>query len=113
MKFRKQLPKGPPPKKTLLKRVLLIILCFVIVGSISYPAAANWGIDRFNAMTSLKMSHIDYPIVLGLDLQGGTHLEYVADLSAIPADQRASAMDGVRDVIERRVNQLGVSEPLV
>lgn len=50
---------------------------------------------------------------LGLDLQGGSHLEYQADLSNISSADQASALSGVRDVIERRVNAFGVSEPLV
>lgn len=50
---------------------------------------------------------------LGLDLQGGTHLVYQANVSEIPAGERDSAMEGVRDVIERRVNAFGVSEPIV
>lgn len=50
---------------------------------------------------------------LGLDLQGGTRLLYQADLSAIESENASSAMNGVRDVIERRVNAFGVSEPLV
>jgi len=50
---------------------------------------------------------------LGLDLQGGTRLLYQADLSAVESENTGSAMNGVRDVIERRVNAFGVSEPLV
>jgi protein-export membrane protein SecD len=50
---------------------------------------------------------------LGLDLQGGTRLLYQADLSSIKSGDNKSAMDGVRDVIERRVNAFGVSEPVV
>ena len=50
---------------------------------------------------------------LGLDLQGGTSLTYEADLSNIPEGEETEAMAGVRDVLERRVNAFGVSEPLV
>lgn len=50
---------------------------------------------------------------LGLDLQGGAHLVYQADVSEVSAADQAAAVEGVRDVIERRVNALGVSEPLV
>lgn len=50
---------------------------------------------------------------LGLDLQGGTHLVYKADVSSIPSAEVSDAMEGLRDVIERRVNAFGVSEPLV
>lgn len=51
------------------------------------------------------------PFRLGLDLLGGTHLVYQADLSK--SENKADAMQGVRDVIERRVNYFGVAEPLV
>ncbi|MDB4940118.1 MAG: protein-export rane protein SecD, preprotein translocase subunit SecD [Candidatus Doudnabacteria bacterium] len=50
---------------------------------------------------------------LGLDLQGGTHLEYQGNLQDIPADKRKDAMESVRSAIERRVFFFGVQEPLV
>lgn len=50
---------------------------------------------------------------LGLDLQGGSSLVYEADLSNIEAGQEENAIAGVRDVLERRVNAFGVSEPVV
>jgi preprotein translocase subunit SecD len=49
---------------------------------------------------------------LGLDLQGGLRVEY----QAIPVDGKApdaAAMATIRDIIERRVNSTGVSEPVV
>ncbi len=52
------------------------------------------------------------PFRLGLDLLGGTHLVYQADLSKVQSSQ-SDAMQGVRDVVERRVNLFGVSEPIV
>ncbi len=53
------------------------------------------------------------PFRLGLDLQGGTHLVYEADLSNIKESDISESMQGVRDVIERRVNLFGVAEPVV
>jgi len=50
---------------------------------------------------------------LGLDLKGGVHLEYLADLSQINEKERKEIMAGLRDVIEKRINLLGVSEPIV
>ncbi|MFH0873960.1 MAG: protein translocase subunit SecD [Candidatus Komeilibacteria bacterium] len=50
---------------------------------------------------------------LGLDLQGGTHLVYEADTSQLADSEKSPAVEGVRDVIERRVNAYGVAEPLV
>ena len=52
-----------------------------------------------------------FPFRLGLDLQGGSHLVYEADVSQIPENERVSSVEGVRDVIERRVNAFGVAEP--
>jgi protein-export SecD/SecF family membrane protein len=53
------------------------------------------------------------PFKLGLDLSGGTYLVYNADVSKVPAADISDAMDSLRDVIERRVNLFGVSEPRV
>lgn len=50
---------------------------------------------------------------LGLDLSGGTHLVYEADTSKVEEGEIDAAMTSLRDVIERRVNIFGVSEPLV
>jgi len=53
-----------------------------------------------------------YGINLGLDLQGGAHIV----LQAQPTEQREinnQVMSGIQSVIERRVNQLGLSEPLI
>ncbi len=52
-------------------------------------------------------------IKLGLDLQGGLHLVYQADLSQIPAADRGAAVDGVVAVLSYRINPLGVTEPII
>lgn len=53
------------------------------------------------------------PFKYGLDIQGGTQLTYQADVSKIAAGEVGQTMDALRDVIERRVNLFGVSEPVV
>lgn len=50
---------------------------------------------------------------LGLDLSGGTHLVYGADTSGVASSDISSAMQSLKEVIERRVNLFGVSEPIV
>lgn len=50
---------------------------------------------------------------LGLDLKGGVALTYDADVSQVAPEQQKEALEGVRDVIERRVNAFGVSEPVI
>ncbi len=52
-------------------------------------------------------------INLGLDLQGGLHLEYKLDLSKVPDGKEGEAKDAVQAVVERRVNAYGVGEPIV
>jgi len=53
-------------------------------------------------------------IQLGLDLKGGSHIVYEADLSKKdPSQSDADAMTGVIQKIERRVNEYGVTEPLI
>lgn len=62
--------------------------------------AADWMQNRF-------------PFRLGLDIQGGTHLVYRADVGAVADGDRDGAMRVLRDLIERRVNLFGVAEPVV
>jgi len=50
---------------------------------------------------------------LGLDLRGGIHMVYQADFSDIEPGKEGEAIDGALAVIERRINILGVSEPMI
>ncbi len=50
---------------------------------------------------------------LGLDLNGGTHLVYKADISKVVKSDIAVSMSALRDIIEKRVNIFGVGEPVV
>ncbi len=92
--------------------IILTIISGLIVGGNYYNRAADWlAVKTGQAINLPRVKEI--PFRLGLDLLGGTHLVYEADMSEVPAGDQASALDGVRDVIERRVNAFGVSEPIV
>jgi protein-export membrane protein SecD len=52
-------------------------------------------------------------IHLGLDLQGGMHVILEADLSQVPPDQAKDAIDRVVEILRNRVDQFGVSEPVI
>jgi len=54
-----------------------------------------------------------FPFRLGLDLSGGTHLVYKADVSQLAKSDVRESMSALRDTIERRVNLFGVAEPIV
>jgi len=76
--------------------------CVVLVGLL-----LGWFVYA-NTTTETK-----YPFKLGLDLAGGAHLVYEADTSQVDPREINSLLSVLRDVIERRVNVFGVSEPVV
>lgn len=82
--------------------IILIALFSVGVDFTNFPVESGLG-RFFNQFTAR----------LGLDLQGGAHFVYEADMKDIPRDQYNSRLEGVRDVIERRVNAFGIAEPIV
>ncbi|MEK7680689.1 MAG: protein translocase subunit SecD [Patescibacteria group bacterium] len=92
-----------------------IVALVLISALIVFPVYANKGIDWVNKSANLGLPRFpDNGFNLGLDLQGGAHLIYKADTSVIPDGDHADSVEGVRDVIERRVRGgLGVAEPLV
>ncbi len=120
--------------------VLLLFLFGIIAATLDYPAywnqSAGWLTNRIQSQNKVEkipvpdfyrfgvkigyfdtntvtIPHITIPFKLGLDLQGGAHLVYEADVSAIDPSDTVKALDGLRDVIERRVNYYGVTEPVV
>ncbi len=75
---------------------------------------AGIAIGYFDALHLFNPESIfSLPFKLGLDLRGGVHLIYKADVSAINPFEISNAMEGLRDVIERRINIFGVAEPLI
>ncbi len=91
--------------------VALFILCAVFI----LPVYANKGINWVNDKTNLGLPTVPQTgFNLGLDLQGGAHLVYQANTEKVTGKDQVDAVEGVRDVIERRVRGgLGVAEPLV
>ncbi len=83
------------------KNLLLIIIVVAVVAGV-FDYEPLWAkISSFN------------PWNLGLDLAGGTVLNYDIDLSQVPSADQLTVVNGLRDVIEKRVNLFGVSEPKV
>lgn len=95
-----------------------ILIGSVFLFAFVWPQAVNKGVDLANGqLTSISEFKLpkmpEKQFSLGLDLLGGAHLLYEADLAKIDSDQRSDAMSGIRDVVERRVNFFGVSEPVI
>jgi protein-export membrane protein SecD len=74
----------------------LIIILAIIAGVFVYPKGLGSKVE---------------PWKLGLDLVGGSHLVYQIDLSNVSSTNQASVVSGLRDVIGKRVNLFGVSQP--
>ncbi|MEK7084080.1 MAG: peptidylprolyl isomerase, partial [Patescibacteria group bacterium] len=101
--------------RTKLRRNIFgIFLLLIAVIVFDAPTIVNRGIDAVNAKIGIGFPKVPArAFQLGLDLQGGAHLTFQANVSAIPEGERTAAVEGVRDVIERRVNGIGVGEPNV
>ncbi|MFA5009956.1 MAG: protein translocase subunit SecD [Patescibacteria group bacterium] len=87
-------------KKITTISVIIILLLVAVVFDV--PAVAKFiGINQ------------DFKIRQGLDLQGGTQLVYETDLTKVAAEDQTNSVQGVVEVINRRVNALGVTEPTI
>lgn len=84
----------------------LVLLIIVIIA-----ALAVFFISPFSKPIDFGKKYS--PWRLGLDLVGGTHLIYEVDMSQVDSKDRDSVMDGLKGVIEKRINLFGVSEPQV
>src|SRR3989339_511364 len=104
-----------PSERGKIWRIFLLIIILIVIGGLIdagdyYNRGTTWVANKTGYSINLpKVKEV--PFRLGLDLQGGSHLVYKADMSNIADKDKVSALEGVRDVIERRVNVFGVSEP--
>lgn len=92
--------------------VVFFLLVAIQIGDYKYNAFSSWLAEKTsNTIVLPKIKENQFR--LGLDLQGGSQLIYQADVSNISDADKDDLLDGVRDVIERRVNTFGVSEPVI
>src|ERR1051325_9665306 len=97
-----------------MKRLLFIVLLTLVVAFVFWPQKPGNYIPGGDALPGNPGIHLGtfnrQGAKLGLDLQGGTQLTLQADMTNVPDDQKDSAMQGVINVIQRRVNAYGVAE---
>ena len=101
------------------KSLIAIIIATLFMGVIALPNSVKSKLPNDPISTWIKSKNV----TLGLDLQGGTQLDYRIDLRDINKrneDDNDSndvkvhdVIQGVRATIERRVNGLGVAEPQI
>jgi len=70
------------------------------------PSQMNFSIFGLNVKK-------DFTTKLGLDLKGGSSLIFEADISKVKKEDLNDALNSARDVIERRINFFGVTEPQI
>lgn len=89
---------------------LLILILGVGLGFFVYKSE----VSHRNLTPDTKVTWIaKHNFKLGLDLSGGTHLVYKADVSEVDQNNIKDSMDALRGVIEKRINVFGVSEPVI
>ena len=103
---------------TPIKKVILIFALTLVAGYISLPPEFSFfgrTIKRPGLNFSIGNFEVDkdFDLVLGLDLAGGSHLVFEADTGELSGQEKDEALKALRNVIERRVNLFGVSEPNV
>jgi len=89
-----------------------VVVLFLASLGFVFPVKTNQMIDTVANKLHISIPHVPQKnFRLGLDLQSGVHLVYATDLDDVALNERESAVEGARDVIERRINSLGVTEP--
>jgi preprotein translocase subunit SecD len=99
-------------------RTRLIFIFFLIFVSVyvllpQLSISGSYTIPYLNYTLTPNDWFYNFPLRLGLDLQGGTQLVLEADMSKLPNEDKDTALDSAKEVIERRVNLFGVSEAVV
>ncbi len=92
-------------------RLLLILATVVIALLYLYPSYKFYFSppEDPDELELVKRNSIN----LGLDLQGGIHLVLEVDPSGLSEDEREDVVDRVKEIITNRVDQFGVSEPII
>jgi len=101
---------------------ILIITTLALVVDLPENLPLRFSLGSVEVNRIINPPHVFLPFLgldqkltthLGLDLQGGTQLVLETDMHDIPVTERNTALESVREIIDRRVNFFGVSEPLV
>ncbi len=100
--------------KTKILLIFSLFLVFFLVYSVVYPSFFNKGVEFTNKTLRVSLPNIkERDFSFGLDLQGGAYLLYEADLDDVELGERSQRMNGLRDLIARRVDFYGVGESTV
>jgi len=118
-----------------IRKFILIIFITVVSLGITFPSIINRGINYWNNkqtdlsnwnqlpfkqngfdqwLTQNRIPEVTLKgINLGLDLQGGVRVVYDIDDKDVSENDRDQALESLRQVVNKRVNAFGVSEPRI
>lgn len=96
-----------------LKSLIFILILTSICIYIDLPKFTVLGKHFNHPKIDTKFFKRDLEPKLGLDLAGGVQLTMSADMQSIDTKDRSDALESAKNVIERRVNSLGVAEPVI
>lgn len=112
--------------KSPFRRLIFILVLILAALFLSLPRSMPIKINYQGLVIDkdIKLSKIDFragsfsfqrdlELKLGLDLAGGSHLVFEADMTGVSQEDKEAAAEGARATIERRVNLFGVSEAQV
>lgn len=102
----------------------IVLLILVVIVDLPKEIPINFSVGGFKVerkitrpVVNVRVGKLrffrDLEIKQGLDLQGGTELVLRADMAAVEESNKTTALEGVEEVIRRRVDLFGVSEPLI
>jgi SecD/SecF fusion protein len=100
---------------------LIFLIVFLIVASLwyLYPSIRLWIMSESQKQTLRTTEPQDLislekkALNLGLDLKGGMHVVLEVDQSKLKENERRDAVDRALEIIRNRVDQFGVTEPLI
>ncbi|MEK7127508.1 MAG: protein translocase subunit SecD [Patescibacteria group bacterium] len=104
--------------KTNVKKIIFILILALVATFIDLPSSFKL-LNKTFARPNINLSIAGFTLQRnldireGLDLAGGSHIVMSADMTAIKQEDRNTALESLRSIIERRVNYFGVSEPTI
>lgn len=93
--------------------LFLIILLTAVSAIIDLPKISLGGREFSHPSINTRFITRDLEPKLGLDLAGGVQLTLGADMANIDQRDRDSALESAKNIVESRINLLGVAEPVV
>lgn len=87
-------------------------LLWIIAALLAFSVLIDLPISPTIKILNKKLA-INFPLKLGLDLQGGTEVILETQMDKIVPQDKDSALESAKNVIERRVNLYGVSEAVI